>query len=304
MRAERWQPSGATWGDHILLQGIVVLWGVTAILGKLITLEPMPLVAWRTGLSTLALSALLLWQKDRTPLPARLVWAALGNGLLIGLHWYLFFLAGRLGNVSTSLAGIATATLWVALLEPLLIRGRRLEWSECILSLVVVGGVIMVAGNPDVNLPSLLTSVTAAGVAALFTVINSRLIRVMPPLPATTLELAAATVFAAVMASLLLPVNEATSIPTGWNWLWIGTLAIVCTAFAFTACVSLQRRVPAFTIGLAGNLEPVYGMLLALLIFGGSEAMSLRFYAGSAIIIGCVVMHALMPWLKRRWIKF
>ena len=144
------------------------MWGFTAVLGKLIAMESLPLVAWRTGIAAVALVLMMGWGKLRRFGTRLDVWQALGTGCLIGFHWYLFFLAGRLGNVSTGLAGAATAALWVALLEPLVVRGRRVHLGECVLALVVAAGVAVITGSEGVSLPSFFTGVAAAAVAALF----------------------------------------------------------------------------------------------------------------------------------------
>lgn len=287
-------PVKARWTDHLLLQGIIVLWGFTAVLGKLIAMESLPLVAWRTGMAAVALALMMGWGKLRRFGTRLDVWQALGTGCLIGFHWYLFFLAGRLGNVSTGLAGAATAALWVALLEPLVVRGRRVHVGECVLALVVAAGVAVITGSEGVSLPSFFTGVAAAAVAALFSICNGRLVRRLPAIPLTCLELAAASGFTAVLALMTVrPLSVATLVPSEGDWVPLLVLSLVCTVFAFSACVWLQQRISAFTVGLAGNLEPVYGMLLALAVFGSSEQMGPRFYAGAAVIIGCVAVHAL-----------
>ena len=99
-----------------------------------------------------------------------------------------------------------------------------------------------------------------------------------------------AALFCTVLALTLS--RPAQWLPAPADWPPLLTLALLCTAGAFSVCVWLQRRVPAFTIGIAGNLEPVYGMILAALVFGSAEVMGPSFYAGAAIIIGCVIFHA------------
>lgn len=276
--------------DHLILQGVVLVWGITSILGKLITLPPETLVIWRTGIAAAALSGWFLVRRERVAFG---LWEkrAFYNGCLIGLHWYLFFLAARLGNVSTVLTGIATMALWVALLEPLVVKGRRLHLSECLLALAVTGGVALVAGSGEVSLPCLFTGVLAAAVAALFSIFNARIVRHVPALTMTLYEMISAAVFCTVL-SLVTP-GTAQWMPANADWLPLLTLAILCTVGAFSVCVWLQKRVPAFTIGIASNLEPIYGMALAALVFGSREVMGPRFYAGAVVIIGCVVVHAL-----------
>lgn len=266
----------------------MVLWGLTAVLGKLVTLPPQMLVVWRTGIAAAALG---LWFLVRRKKPGCGFWErrAFANGTLIGLHWYLFFLAARVGNVSTMLIGIATLALWVALLEPLFIKDRRLHFSECLLAVAVAGGVTLVAGDKDISLPCLGLGVLAAAVAAVFSIFNARIVRHVPAITMTFWEMISASLFCTALSVA----TGATGhwLPARSDWGVLLTLALLCTVCAFSVCVWLQRRVPPFTIGIAGNLEPIYGMILAAAVFGSSEVMGLRFYAGAAIIIGCVVWH-------------
>lgn len=281
-----------SWRDHFLLQGVVLVWGVTSVLGKLISLPPQTLVIWRTGIAALTLG---IWLSLRVrPAPnLRMVRLAMLNGCLIGLHWFLFFLAARLGNVSGALTGAATCALWVSLLEPLVVRERRLHLRECVVALAVTGGVALVAGSGDVPLACLFTGILAAGVAALFSIFNARLVRHLSAVRMAFHEMLAATGFCTVLTLFTVrPLTVETWLPRPADWLPLLTLSLLCTVFAFSACVWLQRRVPAFTIGIAANLEPVYGMILAAMVFGSREVMGPRFYAGAAIIIGCVIFHA------------
>ena len=148
---------------------MVLVWGITAVLGKLITLPPQTLVVWRTALAAAALGLWFLVRRQRIGF-GKWERRAFANGCLIGLHWYLFFLAARVGNVSTMLIGIATIALWVALLEPLFIKDRRLHLSECLLALAVAAGVALIAGSDDVSLPCLGLGVLSAAVAAIFSI--------------------------------------------------------------------------------------------------------------------------------------
>ena len=286
-------PSPARWPHHLLLQVVIVAWGFTAVLGKLMTMHPMPMVAWRTGIAALALAVMAGPAGLRRFGTRRDVWLALGTGALIGCHWICFFLAGRLGNVSVGLAGVSTAALWVALLEPLLVPERRLHRGEVVLAVAVVAGAALVAGADGVSLPSFFTGVAAALTAALFSIANGQLVRRLPALALTFWEMLAASVVTGALGLLFVrPLTMASLVPPAADWPHMLVLSLVCTVFAFSACVWLQRRISTFTVGLMGNLEPLYGMALAWLILGSSEAMGPQFYAGAAIITGCVAAHA------------
>ncbi len=275
--------------DFLLLHLIVLVWGLTAILGKLVTLDPAVLTAWRTGIAAAALGGFLLVK--RAPWPGwSQVSIMLATGLLIGLHWFLFFLSGRLGTVSGSLAGASTMALWVALLEPLMIRGRRWSVAEGLLALGVTGGVMIIQFQDR----GLLVGIIAAAVAAVFSIINGRLVRRHSALVITAVEMTSACALCVMGAWLGMPATGLRWWPTPAEWLWVLLLALVCTVFAYSACVWVQRRVSAFTVGMASNLEPIYGMALAPLVFGVVEHQPLRFYLGAAVIIACVATHTVI----------
>ena len=298
--------------DFLLLHLIVLIWGVTAILGKLISLEPAVLTAWRTGLAALTLFVMVGFRREKWPAPKD-AGIMLATGLLIGLHWFLFFLSGRQGTVSGTLAGASTMALWVALLEPLLIRGRRWKWAEGCLAAGVTFGVLLLQVRFDSSTGSLtvgdgrplsgnglFTAIWAAGVAALFSIINGRLIQKHPALVITAFEMTSACALCAAGSWLLAPPGGPVWWPAPSDWFWILTLSLVCTVFAYSACVAVQRRLSTFSLGITSTLEPVYGMVLAPLVFGVVEHQSLWFYAGTAVIIGCVVAHTVAARQERR----
>lgn len=284
----------ARWTDLALLQVVVLVWSLTAILGKLIALEPAVLVLWRTLLAAVSMGALTLCAggtlRARPGDAARMTAA----GLLLGLHWCLFFLGGRVGAVSVSLAGLATIPLWVALLEPLLVRGRR--WSRA--ELALAAGVLTGVGVIRFSDQGLLTGILAALTAALLSIVNGRLTLRHPARVITFYEMTGALAFCAVVA---LATRGAPSpehwLPAPSDWPPLLTLSLLCTVFAFSLCVKLQQRISAFSLGMATNLEPVYGMAMAPLLLGAGETQTPRVYLGAAIIIGCAVIHG---WLTTR----
>ena len=286
---------GAAGRHYLVLHLVVLIWGVTAVVGKLITLDPAVLTAWRTGIAAVALGMLILIRKERWP-GCRDLGVMLATGLLIGAHWFLFFLSGRLGTVSGSLVGAATLALWVALLEPLMLAGRRWSWGEGFLAVGVAAGVMIIQFSDH----GLLTGILAAGVAAVFSIINGQLVQRHSALVITGVEMSSASALCAVGAWLFPPAGGLMWWPSAADWPWLLFLALVCTVFAYSACVWVQRRVSAFSLGMASNLEPVYGMALAPLVFGAVEHQPLRFYLGSLVIIGCVALHTILTQRRRK----
>ncbi|MBP7948193.1 MAG: DMT family transporter [Verrucomicrobiales bacterium] len=280
--------------DHLLLHAIVAAWGFTAILGKGIELPTPVLVAWRTGLAIVGVLCLRLGLKRKLWPGGREALVMMAVGACIGLHWHLFFLSGKLGSVSVGLVGVSTCSLWCALLEPVFIPGKRLGMLECGVAALVVAGVVVIAVGEPVSLPSLLAGVASAVVAAVFSYCNGRLILRQEHQVITLYEMAGACV---VMSLAGLLGNSARWLPDGREWLLLLVLSQVCTVWAYAAYVELLRRLSVFTISLASNLEPLYGILLAGLVFGEYQKLGAAFWTGSILVLAGVIGY---PLLNRR----
>ncbi|WP_316934204.1 DMT family transporter [Hymenobacter sp. AT01-02] len=177
--------------DYVRLHFIVLLWGFTAILGKLISVPPVELVFWRTLLATVGMGALLMVRGQSWRIPAGEALRLLGVGSLVAVHWITFFLAARLSSVSVCLAGLATLALWTSLLEPLLLW-RRVRFYEVGLGLLTMVGLYLVSQAELGQLAGLLVAIGSAGLSALFSVLNSKLVQRHSPLRLTFYEMAGA----------------------------------------------------------------------------------------------------------------
>ncbi|GAB3831902.1 DMT family transporter [Hymenobacter jeollabukensis] len=294
--------------DYLRLHFIVFLWGFTAILGKLISLPPVELVFYRTLIASVGLIGLLVLRGLPWRVPTGQALRLLGVGALVAAHWITFFLAARLSSVSVCLAGMATLALWTSLLEPVLLR-KRFQPYEILLGLLAMVGLYLVSQAEFDQLLGLGVAILSAGLSALFSVLNARLIKDHPPLRLTLYEMAGACL--SIMVFLIarpafggpLPSLD----PTPADWLWLLLLAGVCTVYAFSASVELMKRLSAFAVNLTINLEPVYGIVLAVLMYWlavpgfGQERLSLGFYAGTCIILLSVLIHPLLnQWQLRR----
>ena len=209
----------------------------------------------------------------------------LGTGLIVAFHWFLFFYSARVSNVSISLVGLATATFWVAILQPLIDK-TRISITEVGWGLVVVFGLYLIFQTEFDHWWGLFLSVLTAFFQAVFSIINSKFTRKHSSLIITFYEMAGACFFSLFFLLIYWFINPSYNllIPSIIDWLWIFILAIVCTVYAYSAIVRLLGNISAFSVNLAINLEPIYGILLAYFIFGESEKMSFGFYAGTLII--------------------
>ncbi|SHJ11217.1 EamA-like transporter family protein [Hymenobacter daecheongensis DSM 21074] len=290
--------------DYLRLHFIVLLWGFTAILGKLISVPPVELVFWRTLLASVGLALLLTLRNQGWRVPAADALRLLGVGALVAAHWITFFLAARLSSVSVCLAGMATLALWTSLLEPLLLW-RRVRAYEVFLGLLTMVGLYLVSRAELDQLAGLLVAILSAGLSALFSVLNSQLVKRHAPLRLSMYEMAGAC----LSIALFFPVysryftnGQGLHLALhSYDWLWLSVLAGVCTVYAFSSSVELMKRLSAFVVNLTINLEPVYGIVLAVLIFGSEEKMSLGFYLGTVVILFSVLIHPVLDqWMQRR----
>jgi len=279
---------------------IVFLLSLTGILGRLIDLPAPPLVAWRTLLAALAAAAWILLRRGRLCPPLRPLVGMLGVGVIIGLHWMCFFGSIRLSNISVALAGFATTSLFTAFTEPWIER-RRLRPFEVLLGLIVLSGLVLVAGSVRDHLAGLGVALAGALLAAIFPVLNRRLVLDRhDPMAMVLWEMLGACATCLVMLPFLVGA-AGRLVPQPGEVGWLLVLALLCTVFAHGWHIHLLRSISAYTANLAINFEPVYGMLMAAVLFHEHEMLNLGFYAGAGSIVLANVLHPLgLRWARRR----
>jgi len=277
----------------------VVLWGFTAIIGKLISLPALPLVWWRM-LLVVALLMLLprVWRGLRA-MSARLRWSYAGVGVLVALHWLTFYASIKLSNASVGATCMALATVFTALIEPVL-TGKRLSKREVGLGIAVLPGVALVAGGvPGDMLIGVVVGTISALFVAVFSSLNKRLVEHSDALSVTALEMAAGVAAMTVIApltGLLSPAfgGDPFVLPDLRDGVYLLVLAVACTLVPFALSLMALRHLTAFGSQLAINLEPIYAIALAILLLGEQHELTLQFYLGVAIILGVVLVYPLL----------
>ena len=294
----------ATLKDYLVLHFIVLIWGVTAILGLLISLPPLELVFYRTLLATAGVAVVIGFRKESLSIAPRELLKIAGVGVLISLHWILFFWSAKVSTASVCLAGMATTSLWTAFVDPL-INNKRVKPYEVALGLLVISGLLVIFQFENGYWLGLSMALAAALLSALFSVLNGRLTLRHSPYQITFYEMGAACLVALFFLPIYtLFIAEGEGIQWAWkglDWFWLLILGGVCTVYAFSVSVDLMKRLPVFSINLTINLEPVYGILLAVAIFGDKEKMTPQFYLGTLIILVSVLIYPVLNyWNKRR----
>lgn len=282
--------------SYLQLHFIVIIWGFTAILGLLISIPPLAMVFFRTTLAAAGLAVVVFVSKKNLKVPRKDLYLMALVGGLLAAHWILFFLSARVSTASVCLAGLSTTSLWTSFIEPLLNK-KKINWIEVTLGAFAIVGLYIIFRFEINHTEGLLLSLAAAILAALFTITNSHLTKRQDATVITFYEMCCAAIFTTVFV-LLLPSEEwqDTSFwPAGLNdWLWILLLSMVCTVYPYIGATRLMKQFSAYMINLTVNLEPVYGIVLAYLIFGEKEKMTPGFYAGTLTILSTVFLYPIL----------
>ena len=287
----------AQWQIH----ACVLLWGFTAILGKAISLPALPLVWWRMLIVVAALALLpRVWRGLRAMAP-RLVLAYAGIGALVALHWLTFYGAIKLSNASVGATCIALATPMTALLEPWLAR-RPFSLRDVLLGIAVLPGVVLVVGGvPDGMRLGIAVGAMSALFVAVFSSLNKRFVEHGEPLAITGIELGAGVLLLTALAPLmpiLFPAfaGDFFAVPGLRDAGYLIALSLACTLLPFALSLVALRHMSAFAAQLAVNLEPVYAIVLAILLLNEQRELTPQFYLGVAIILAAVLVY---PFLGR-----
>ncbi|BDD08601.1 permease [Fulvitalea axinellae] len=286
--------------DYLKLHFLVFIWGFTAILGVLITIPAVETVFYRTLVASLALGAWTYWKRgSELAVGRKMALKLLGTGALIGVHWMLFFSAAEVANASITLAGAATCAFWTSILDPLTNK-RKILWYEVAMGLAVVLGLYVIFLFEFDHALGLALAIGAALLAAVFTVINGRLSNHYHHGVITFYELAGAwlvvTLFLPFYKEYFAEGQALRMSPEGMDWVYLAVLALICTVYAYAESVELMKRITPFAMNLTVNMEPVYGMVLAIFILGENKELNPGFYIGTGIILLSVLAY---PFIKR-----
>ena len=282
---------------HILLHLIIFMWGFTGILGKLIHLDAFVIVWHRVLIAFVALGIALsfMGRSLKVPNPRDLISIA-GVGVIVALHWMTFYKSIQLSTASLGILCLSTTTLHVTWLEPLIMK-RKFSWLEFLMGLIVIYGIYFVSSDFDPNdFEALAYGLVSALCAALFSVFNARLARDIPSAKITFYELIVGFIFLSCVLLLEGRLDSNLFTMTTSDLLWLLFLGILCTSFAFLATIEVVKQLGAFTVSLSINLEPVYTILLAIVILNENEVLGSQFYIGSVIIVCVVVANAILKY--------
>ena len=271
------------------LHFIVFIYGFTAILGRLITLEATQLVWYRMLIAFIALGIILKASDQNFSINYKKVLILTGVGFIVAFHWVTFFHAIKISTISVALGCLASTTLFISFLEPLFVR-RPLSWFEVFTGVIIIIGLYIIFQFEPNHLAGIITGLASAFLAGLFTVLNKVLVRNNHPITISFYEMGGGFLGLTIYLFANGNLTNQLVLPILSDWIYLLILGIICTAYAFLASTKVMKTLSAFTVVLTINLEPIYGIVLAFLFFGDSEYMSAGFYAGTLLIIMAVFL--------------
>jgi drug/metabolite transporter (DMT)-like permease len=285
--------------SYLHLHFIVFVWGFTAVLGALISLDALPLVWFRM---LLAVGFILIYigiKKIPMKVPPKTLILFLLAGLIIALHWFTFFKAIKVSNISVTLACLSTGAFFASLMEPFA-YGRKIIWYEVLFGLIVIAGLYIIFKVEGRYVYGILLALSSAFLSALFSIINGKFAKEYNPAIISFYELLGGVLFFSVFLLFSNSFDANFFKISSSDWFYLIILSTFCTAYAFIASVQVMKFLTPYTVMLTINLEPIYGIILAVIVFEDKEKMSSDFYIGALIILSTVIINGVVKYYKKK----
>ncbi|RYD79355.1 MAG: EamA family transporter [Sphingobacteriales bacterium] len=274
----------------------VFLAGFTAILGKLIGLGEGMLVWWRILLTVVVLAGWMFFTNKLKRVRGKDFLKIAGVGLIIALHWILFYGSIKYSTISVALVCFSATGFFTALLEPLILN-KKISVVELFFGLLSIAGIYIIFDFHPQFKQGIVFGILAAVGSALFPIFNKKLLLRFEPTTLTLYELGGGL----LLLTTLLPFYHqyfpaSYYLPSTSDWLWLLILSVLCTVVMFILQLNALKKISAFTSNLSFNLEPLYGIIMAFLFFNEGEMLRKEFFIGLALIVLAVLLQMYMVW--------
>lgn len=285
--------------NYLHLHFIVFIWGFTAVLGALISLDAGSLVWYRMGIAVILVYIYLKFRKENLKLSRRTIGKFAIGGAIIAAHWLTFFGAIKVSNVSVTLVVLSTGAFFTSILEPILYK-RKIVFYEVLFGLIVIIGLYLIFDVETSYALGIGLALISAFLSALFSILNGKFIINHKASVISFYELLTGFLLVSIYVGIRGDFNSGFFNISASDWIYLIILASACTAYAFIASIYVMRWISPYTVMLTINMEPVYGILLALLILGDAEKMGNQFYYGALIILITVVANGILKLVLER----
>ena len=278
--------------NQLHLHFLVFIAGFTAILGEFISINAIALVWFRMAIAAVMMFGYIKIKRVDLKIPFKTILKFFVAGIIIALHWITFFAAIKASNISITLAMFSTGAFFAAFIEPLFFR-RKIISYEIFFGLVVIFGVVLITQTELRYLTGILLGISSALFSTLFAVLNGKFVEQHSATVISFYEFIGGVAF--ISLYLLFSdqgFSEDFFILNSTDWICLFILASICTAYAFIASIHVMKHISPFSVVLTYNLEPIYGIVLALFLFPETETMTPMFYVGALLIICTVLLNA------------
>jgi drug/metabolite transporter (DMT)-like permease len=285
--------------NYLHLHLLVFIAGFTAILGQLITIDAIPLVWFRMLFALFFIGIYVYISKAKVRIPFKSILKLCMAGIIIALHWITFFGSIKASNISIALAMFSTGAFFASLIEPIIYK-RKVIWYEIVFGIIVIAGVYIITQSELKYLLGIVLGIISAFLSSMFAVLNGKFLEKHSASVITFYEFISGVIFISIY--LTFANNGFSSVFFALHisdFIYLLILASICTAYAFIASVYVMRYISPYTVVLTYNLEPIYGIILAILIFPEKEKMSTQFYIGAIIIISVVLLNGILKNSKK-----
>lgn len=284
--------------NYLHLHFLVFIAGFTAILGKLISVNAVSLVWFRMVFASILMIAYVKLFKVNLQITKKELIKLCIAGVIIALHWITFYGAIKVANISIALAMFSTGAFFASLLEPIFYKRRVIPY-EILFGIVVIIGIYLIVQSEIQHIEGMILGIVSAFLSSLFAVLNGKFLEQHSATKISFYEFISGVVFITIYIAFF---GEGFSYSffniSASDIVFLLILASVCTAYAFIASVHVMRFISPYTVVLTYNLEPIYGIILALILFPDTEIMSSSFYIGAFIILGVVLTNGIIKNLK------
>ena len=285
--------------NYLHLHFLVLIAGFTAILGELISIEAIPLVWYRMTIAGVLMFLFIKFKKMSLKVPLKAVIRFSIAGVIIALHWITFFAAIKASNISITLAMFSTGAFFASLIEPLFYK-RKIIGYEIIFGFIVIAGVVLITQTELQYLLGIALGISSALFSTLFAVLNGQFVKNYKASVISFYEFVSGVLFMSIFIAFTGDGFDASYFQlSSSDWICLFILASICTAYAFIASIHVMKHITPYTLVLTYNLEPIYGIVLAVILFPQTETMRPLFYIGAALIISTVLLNAVFKNIKQ-----
>ena len=275
------------------MHAAIFLWGFTGILGKLISLNEGMLVWYRLLISAVAIGIILVWSKKLPKISFNELLKISGIGIIVMLHWVAFYGSIKMASISVAMICLSSIALFASILEPI-VNKTKFDYTEIIFSVFALAGIATIYHSDTSASLGILIGILSALLSAIISVLNRRIASKYESLTISFIELTSGLLFLTLLLPLYFQIQPTDKIiPDEMDLFYLLILSLVCTVLTWILSLQALRHVSAFTLGLALNLEPIYGIILAVVFAGEADILNTGFYIGAGIILITVVLHSI-----------